>query len=50
MKRFILYIILLFSCCVSMYSQENDTILFTNIKFEVNTDKILPNDFGYQYL
>jgi hypothetical protein len=28
------------------YTIDNDSVMFANIKFEVNTDCILPNDFG----
>ena len=32
------------------YTIDNDSVMFANIKFEVNTDCILPNDFGIQHL
>lgn len=49
-NKIIIIAILLCSLVCTTNAQENDTILLSNIKFELDTDFILPNDFGYQHL
>ena len=51
LKKYIITIAMLLTAVLTNAQDvSTDSVLYANIKFEVNTDRILPNDFGLQHL